>query len=314
VANPPITEDRAAGGGPGLASWRPLPFVLVGAGALVILLGVMLRFDYDLEALLPPLPARPAPPDREESLRRTDFTPQMWAAYVSEDAGRFLVPAPRPGDLEAPFDHERIDERQVLLPGETVETRYLRIGARVEKHTATRDRGTYSTAHLVLTIENRTNRFVAYQIETGVGASPQACLRKGDVPHNAIALAPGETIKRTECVFRKGMRVTLRRIEAMAIPEISYHYVSALYPPHAGLDGRPTRGHRPTRGEPCTAIPEQAIRVGMERGTVTWRDVIDFYARHRCETYIFPAGYKAFTRKGELPLPVTAETLRHGAK
>jgi hypothetical protein len=80
--------------------------------------------------------------------------------------------------------------------------------------------------------------------------------------------------------------------------------VGRLFPPHIGLDARPTRGHRPRAGIICADIPEQAIRIAMEKGATSWRDVIDFYARHSCVRHIFYEEYKAFARAGAYELPV----------
>ncbi len=141
-------------------------------------------------------------------------------------------------------------------------------------------------------------------MDTIASGGGRRCLTKGDLEHNALALLPGEAVERTECVYRRGMDLKIERIETMSLPALSYYYVSQLRPSHIGLDARATEGHRAPAGRICDDIPEQAIRLGMEKETVSWRDVVDFYARHRCETYTFPVGYRAFTRKGQLPLPV----------
>ena len=39
------------------------------------------------------------------------------------------------------------------------------------------------------------------------------------------------------------------------------------------------------------------------RGDIGWRDLVDFYARHRCQTYQFPSSYRAFKSDGERPIP-----------
>ena len=37
---------------------------------------------------------------------------------------------------------------------------------------------------------------------------------------------------------------------------------------------------------------------------MTWRDITDFFARHRCDLHNLPANYRAFSRDHERPLPV----------
>jgi hypothetical protein len=47
----------------------------------------------------------------------------------------------------------------------------------------------------------------------------------------------------------------------------------------------------------------QAVRSGLEQGQIGWRDLVDFYARHRCPTYRFPSSYRAFRSDGERQVP-----------
>jgi len=51
------------------------------------------------------------------------------------------------------------------------------------------------------------------------------------------------------------------------------------------------------------------VRSGIERGDITWRDLADFYARHRCQTYPFPPKYHAFRENGEQALPAVDAAL-----
>jgi hypothetical protein len=282
-----------------------------GVAALVLfvmLVVVFMRFDYDLT--LPPLPPKPPPPSAA-SLRGADFRPEMFQAYLQRDAREFgVVPTPTAHDLSAPLAYELVDSRQpLLLGGSTVETRTLRLSLRVEKLTAASTRGTHTTAHLILRIENKTESPLAFRVDTTPAGGGQLCLSKGDFTYNAVALLPHEVEERTECIYREGMTFFVDRIETMVLPQLSYYYVSRLYPAHIGLDVRAARGHEPPKGKPCTDIPEQAIRRGMDKGMTTWRDVVDFYARHRCDTYLFPVGYRALTKIGETVLPVSAESL-----
>jgi len=78
---------------------------------------------------------------------------------------------------------------------------------------------------------------------------------------------------------------------------------------HIGLADRTSAEHKIPAGAPCATVPQQAILLGMEKATVSWRDVIDFYARHRCETYDFIPGYQALTKKGQRKLPVSPKDL-----
>ena len=281
--------------------------LLASLGAALVLLAgaTAYRFDDDFAAKLPPLPPKPTVADAKEVLRSRDFSPAMYRAFVEQDAQAAGVPAPPGGVPDRPFDYETSSQSVVLKPGERArDMGRLRLSVYVENLNATSTSGSYRTKHLVLRIENRTDEYLAYQIATRPKGGAQMCGYKGDLAHNAIALAPHESVERTECLFRESMNLAVERTETLAVPPFSYHYVSRLHPPHLGMDTRATRGHRASQGAPCLDIPEQTIRVGLDKGQVTWRDVVDFYARHRCETYLFPVGYRAFTRPAQYRLPV----------
>ena len=53
----------------------------------------------------------------------------------------------------------------------------------------------------------------------------------------------------------------------------------------------------------CFQVMECDDRTLLDQWMANWRDLVDFYARHRCETYTFPEGYRAFERDGARPLP-----------
>lgn len=284
--------------------------VALAGFAAAVAIGMYLRFGYTVdERLLPARPPAPPPPDRA-TFQRTDFTPEMYEAYLVQDAQAAGVPRVSAADLSDPFPYEMSEERRFVSPGDPpVETPSLRLSLRVEKREASTARGTYSVDHLILKVENKLAHPLAYRIDTVPEASAEQCLAKGDLLHNAIALGPNETVQRTECTYRPGMRLRIDRIETVVVPGLAFHYVSRLVPAHIGLDPRATRGHQPPHGELCSSIPQQAILTGQQKGTTTWRDVIDFYGRHRCETYLFPTGYRAFRSKSEYVLPVSAQTL-----
>lgn len=282
----------------------PRPVVIAGACALALGIGVgaWMRFSGDLSSRLPALPPPPPPPSAED-IRQTDYTPEMYKAYLARDAEAYNVPAPDPARLADVFPYRSSEPKQDATAA-AVEAPGLRISVRTDTFTAQANAGTYRAEHLLLKIENLTDSYLAYRVQTTVGVSDSRCAAKAAISHDAIALKPHETIERTECIASPAARVKVEKIETMVIPELSYYYVSRLYPPQIGYDQRSTKGHEPPKGKPCTFLPEQAIRRGLETGTIVWRDIIDFYARHRCDTYLFADGYKAFTKAGERPLPV----------
>lgn len=276
-------------------------FALAGAAVLFAVL-MWLRFDYTPDP--PRVPRRPSPV-RAADITSLNYDVGLYRAALDQDAAKYGVPVVGDVELTSPFPREAIDIGKEIVPGgEPIETATLRISLRSEALQVDTGRGSYGGEHLILRVENKTDKHLAYRVDTGAG---QRCSTKGDLAHNALALAPGEAVERTECVRRDGTKLVVERVETLQVPALSYHYVSRLYPPHIAMDTRATRGHRPPKGEVCNAIPEQSIRLGMGRKEVTWRDVVDFYARHSCETYIFPPGYKAFETKDQYRLPVSRE-------
>ena len=277
---------------------------LVGALAVTLLIGgLYLRFDY--EPRLPRRPKRPPPADVTAAFRALDYDVNVYRAGIEKDA--FDVGLPQPpsmGELGELLPYDILEPRRTLRAGGgSLETRDLALTLRTRSVTNPTAKGSIASNHIVLRIENRTTGYVAYRIDTRPPGDPRMCHEKGDLAHNAVALAPRQTVERTECA-RDGIdSLLVEHVETMRLPPLAYYYVSRLYPSHIGMDPRPTRGHQPPKGAICGDIPEQAIRRAMEKGETSWRDVIDFYARHSCARFIFPPGYKAFSRSGERPLP-----------
>ena len=281
----------------------------VGIGALVVLVaGLYARFDYQVS--LPQKPPPPPPPDNA-ALRRMDFeNPEVYKGYLERDSTTYGIGRTTPEELELPFAYEKSEDTRDLAPGASLDTGMLRLSVRVEKLDVRSRTGSSATEHLVLRIENRRQHPVAYRVITRLnGGSDETCNKKGSLAHNAIAIPAGGTVERSECFYRSRMSVTVKQVEAMELPALSFFYVSRLFPPHIGLADRTSAGHQIPVGAPCATVPQQAILLGMEKGTVSWRDVVDFYARHRCETYDFVLGYRAFTSKDQYKLPVSPRTI-----
>ena len=279
---------------------------LGGLGAVALLAGgLYLRFDY--EPRLPRRPPRPPPADVNAAFRALDLDANVYRAGVEKDAFEAGLAPPHLEELGALYPYDVVEPRRTLhASGASLETRDLSMSLRTQRVAASTNRGSVTTNHIVLRIENRSAEHVAYRVDTRPPGDPRLCHEKGDLRHNAMALAPRQAIERTECA-REGIdTLRVERVETMRLPPLAFHYVSRLYPAHIGLDPRPTRGHQPPKGSICGDIPEQAIRRAMEKGTTSWRDVIDFYARHSCVRFIFPEGYKAFSRAGERALPASA--------
>jgi hypothetical protein len=48
----------------------------------------------------------------------------------------------------------------------------------------------------------------------------------------------------------------------------------------------------------CGSVPRQTIKQGIQVGTASWADVMDFYARYSCDRFDFRIGYR---RRGPDP-------------
>jgi hypothetical protein len=100
--------------------------------------------------------------------------------------------------------------------------------------------------------------------------------------------------------WHEGIALAVSRAETVEVPPLSAWYLDHVPLSAVGLEPRFTRGHlAPETGARCTFAMPQAVRSGLERGEIGWRDLIDFYARHRCQTYQFPLSYRAFKQDGE---------------
>lgn len=269
------------------------------AGAAVLLLA-SLRFCYDHE--LPPKPVKPEA-TVEDALafsRNIERSTGAYDAYVKRDSERFgLRVAPSATAMGQVFPHRRDGAERVLAPGDAVEVLDLELRLVVDEVRGSRRK------HLILEIANRSDRHLAYRVDTRPTRGLRSCRKKRDLEHNAIALAPRQTLRRSECPYRSGYTLAVREVETVELPELGYYYVSATQPERLGVDERAARGHRaPSDTMICRMVQTAAVSRGLESGRLGWRDLVDFYARHRCTTYQFPFGYEAFRRDGEHTLPV----------
>ena len=257
----------------------------------------------------PPAPERPKPPPAPEALMNGElrYSPLVYRAQIEQDAHRYGVKVPAPGELEAPFLYlEEQKERRKLTTRAPIETQHLRLGLDIEKREATLEGQSYRSEHLVLRIENRTDQFLAYRIETDL-PDKKKCSAKGDIPHNALVLAPHQTLRRSECLYRGVPSLDVVRIEVIELPPLPAVYVGRLPAIDALYDKRTAAGHVPDKGLLCPqTFSWREIRDGIDRKEFGWRDVIDFYARHSCDEFAFFRSYRFRTDRGA-PLPARPE-------
>ncbi|MBP6628566.1 MAG: hypothetical protein KBG28_16440 [Kofleriaceae bacterium] len=273
----------------------------VGAGALALALvglGATLRFCGDVS--LPALPPRPAAPSGTtgDGLSSTTATVQAYEAYLAKDAARIGIDPPTLAAMASKLPYRIDDTRTTLAPGQPVERAGLRLTLEVAD-------GELGDRIAVLSIENPGAVPVAYQVPTRV--SSQQCTGRSILAQDAMVIEPRGRVRRSECKYFDGLNVTLERVEVIELPPLAAYYVSQVPPAYVGIEPRLAAGHKPSgRGHVCSLTASQSLRTQIERGEVSWRDLVDFFARHRCETYQFPKEYRYFKSDGERRLPAMA--------
>jgi hypothetical protein len=280
---------------------KTLAVAVSAAGLVVILMGTMILYAGEP----PPAPERPrAPPPPEVTMNSVlKYSQPVYRALVETDAHSFKVPIPSLSDLGRPNGYfEEVRAHRKLKIKSQMETAHLRLALSVSRKTAHLEGQSYAVDHLVLKIENRSGKFLAYRIQTSV-KDKSKCDSKGDLPHNALVLEPHQTIERTECLYRKAETVDVTRAEVIELPPLSAYYVSRLPPNPTLYEARTSGGHVPLAGTVCPqTFSWREIQEGIDRRVIDWKDVIDFYARHNCDEYSFFKDYRYRTNPLD-PLP-----------
>jgi hypothetical protein len=269
--------------------------VLIGGAILVCAISYV-RFCGHLS--LPPKPEAPAGPSgtARQLLSQTAGSPSVYLDHVQSDAAIAGTRAPTIEEMsrKLPYHVDESRSGDVLEPGNSpIERAGLRL--HLER----------SGDAVVLVIQNLLKSDVAYNVTTTPSLGGGVCASARPLPFNAIVIAQKGSETRTECAWREGLTIIVNKVETVEVGHLSAFYLGQLPPRLLGLDDRITRGHRGVdTKEPCSAVVSAAVRSGMDRGTIGWRDLVDFYARHRCQSYQFPPSYRAFKSDGERQLPV----------
>lgn len=271
----------------------------VGVAGIALVAGIAsVRFCGQVS--LPPKPPPPAVPQgtSSELLSKSTASPVMYQDFVARDAAEAGVRAPTLDDMSRKLPYRVDDERHVLAVGASplevagVRLRAIRLS----------DPGGDA---LALEISNATGSTIAYNVATapipavGCSSAPVRAL-------NAMTIHRGDRETRIECSWHDGIALAVTRVETIEVQPLSAWYLEHVPPSAVGIEPRIARGHPPGSGPRCAFALSQAVRSGLERGEIGWRDLIDFYARHRCQTYQFPLSYRAFTKDGERSVPVVA--------
>jgi hypothetical protein len=268
----------------------------VGAAGIALAAGIIaVRFGGGVS-----LPAKPAPPSNpsgtsSELLTRSSASPAVYQDFVGRDAAAAGVYAPTIEELSRKLLY-RVDEaRHVIAVGQPpLEIAGVRL------------RAVHLTDVLALEVTNATDSDIAYAVITA--PMPAAgCNSAAVQPFNAMTIARGHSETRVECGWRDGMALAVTRVETVEVSPLSAWYLSHVPPSVVGIPPRIARGHYAAAAtERCSVAVPQAVRSGLERGEIGWRDLVDFYARHRCQTYQFPLLYRAFKSDGERAVPAVS--------
>ena len=275
------------------------PFKLrVGAGGLVLVVGItLLRFCGSLS--LPPrgqpLASAPEPaPARTTSIAKSAANPTVYRTFLEHDAIDAGVPTPSIDQMSRKLTYRSDEARHVLEVGRMpIEIAGLRL--HIE----------HANDSLLLQIENRTGSDVAYEVTTQVAPRVSDCNIARPLPFDALVIAKDGRETRTECTWHDNASLVVTKVETLELSTLSAFYIHQLPTSLLAIDPRIARGHREV-GETCGGFVSQAVRAGVASGEIGWRDLVDFYARHRCQTYQFPLKYRAFRTDGEQRVPAVA--------
>gem|GEM_PF-6865329 len=311
-----VPDDQRVTDEPFLSQLSDSQFrIVVGVvGALLVLLLVRLRFCYT-----PTVPKKPPKPrevattaETNTALRASKTSSRVYLGHLETDAQRAGIAPPTLKEMSAAFKYRSARPNALLTPGghDSIEVAGLRL-----ELTARRKNG---ASIMVLAIENKDpKRYLAYRVHTrptmrgsAIRAAGSLCARRQPalLEHNAMAVGPEQTVNRTECIYRRGMGLEIVEVETLEIPPLSYIYVSQLVPTSIGVEARETAKHALPRGAGhkfCSVIFSSSLQHEIDQKQITWRSLVDYFARHNCHIYRdFPEGYKAFTKDAERPLPV----------
>lgn len=276
-----------------------LMILILSGAAFALVLAVLI--GRRLVAVSPPPPPRPAEVDGGQAPAPDPRCGAIYYAALLKDAAqKHQIPEPTLAQLQQPLPGgTEFRGARLLRPGkDALDTPHLRISAQVSKLEATDGAQGFRADHLVLSITNKGTTPLAYRVLTRM-SDPDKCSLKADLPHNAIALRPRETVRRTECLYHPRLTVAVLQVDAYELTELGHRFLSRLVPVEGGpFDMRVARGHE--RGEipPCRSLPWR----DLDESTDVWLTVIDFHARHDCDEYTLPRGYKPFTVPGALPV------------
>jgi hypothetical protein len=269
---------------------------VVGAAGVLVLGITIVRFCGSVSLPEKPTAQVVQPTGNSQDLfEQSNASPVVYQDYLAKDASSAALRVPTLEDMSRKLLLRGDESRQVLEVGQAaITTAGLRLAAK------------RSGDSIVLEIENTTKADLAYHVVTEPTPKIAGCSSVTPLQHNAMVIAKGEKLVRTECSWHSSMAIAVTLVETAEVLPLSAWYLNQVPPAQVGIDHRIARGHRVPKGaERCISLSSQAVRSGLENGEIRWRDLVDFYARHRCQTYPFPATYRALTTDGQRRIPAT---------
>lgn len=283
----------------GMSTGTLYTIVLGGCGIAIVGAIVGMKF------LSKPPPAAPPPPPAELPTPTVPirYTPEYYKTIVDKDFATIKAPPIDLAALGKPliYANELPEPRHLKASGESLDTPHLKLRTVIIKEWATTETGQgFRSEHVALDITNKSAVPLAYRVATEIEGAIK-CKSKAAVQHNALVIKAGETIRRTECLFRTGSSVQLKSVEVVELNSLGQYYINRLNPAPPFYDTRTYVGHVVDKEiKPCQFIPWRDIEAESQKGA-TWSDVIDFYARHNCSEYTWFTGYRRWQAAGELP-------------
>jgi hypothetical protein len=267
---------------------------VVAGGIVLVAVITYVRFCGSLSLPPKPPPLQEPQGTQRQLIQTSTSSPSAYREYLERDAASAGVRVPSVDEMGKKLAYRVDDARHILEPGKpAIEVAGLRL--RAER----------SGNALMLVIQNLVDSDLGYDVKTEPSGGASTCTSIRAQPINVMVIGRGATENRTECAWRDGMSLAVTKVETVEVGPLSSYYLSEVPPSLVGIEPRIARGHRGVESkEPCSAIAPQVITTGLERGEIGWRDLVDFYGRHRCQSFQFPITYRAFKRDGEHSLPV----------
>lgn len=247
---------------------------------------------------LPPKPPMPTvhASDVRDLIDRNNARPQTWLTFLDKDAAAAGLKAPVAAEMRRAFVYQGDTTRRNLKVGSSITTAGLTISLGI------RNVNGGSTA--VLDVINEGASAKAFRIVTTSNYSSAECGNSSSIFESRTVVLGKSKVSRNECTAHSDLALDISRVESMEIPDLAAYYISRVPAGVFGLEHRIAREHRALfAGTMCMVALGSAVRTGFENGKIAWRDLADFYARHRCDSYQFPADYRAYEGDGELELP-----------